>query len=151
MNGDILESECEVLVNPVNCVGVMGAGLAKQFKARFPLMFAQYRQDCLNHRLSKGRSYIYPVDGGKKIANLTTKGDWREQSALTCIKDGLQDLASQMQQQGLHSVAVPAIGCGLGGLRWADVRPEISRWLGRPGLTVEVYAPPDRTSAKNRP
>ena len=141
VNGNIFDSRAQVLVNPVNCVGTMGAGLAKQFAARYPDMNELYRQECRKALVRTGEVRLHPVPDGHTVANLPTKNHWRNPSTLLYVKSGLQALGHAMLNAGLYSVAVPALGTGLGGLRWNDVEPLIRSELNLEGITVEIYPP----------
>ena len=139
--GNMLDSNAEILVNPVNCIGVMGAGLARQFKARYPEMYKQYRQDCLSGRITTGRVTMYRVRDGRTVAAFPTKNHWENPSKLEYVREGLKSLRSQLVNTTVGSIAVPALGSGLGGLDWRDVRPLIVEALQIDGLTVELYEP----------
>jgi O-acetyl-ADP-ribose deacetylase (regulator of RNase III) len=157
--GDIFASPCRVLVNPVNCVGVSGKGLAKEFKRRFPLSVKAYEKDCRDY--SAGRSLVsnlwlgspteYALDEhGKIIMFFATKLHWKEPSQLDDIDDGLCALAGNciVDPARYPSVAIPALGCGLGQLSWRDVLPLIQETAGemnKRGIDVEVYAPLEGT------
>lgn len=143
--GNILESDCHVIVNPVNSVGVMGAGLAKQIAARFPWSVGPYQSACSDW-FDAGHAYL--VRGGTPmdpdIIHLATKRHWRDPSRLEYVEDGLVDLVEIVARHGaIKSVAVPALGCGLGGLAWEDVEPLIVEAAGAmPRDTrVDIYAP----------
>ena len=122
---DIFESQAEVLVNPVNCKGVMGKGLALQFKNKFPQIYETYRRDCGLGALKVGFCYFYHHYNGIVIACLTTKDDWRDMSKLEWVKGGIKQLRALMEDGHFSSVAIPQVGCGLGGLDWNRVRPMI--------------------------
>ena len=116
----IFDSPAVNLVNPVNCVGVMGAGLAREFKNRFPQMFEAYKADCDAGLLTTG--VVRPYWGMEKnIICVATKDDWREPSRLGWVDLCLVGLANMAPIWG--SIALPQLGCGHGGLRWPDVRP----------------------------
>lgn len=141
-NGDILQSRCPALVNPVNCVGVMGKGLARQFRNRYPEMDRQYRQDCNRRLLQPGTVRAYPVSPNRTIICLPTKRHWREPSRLRDIAAGLDALADWIADNPVAGVAIPPLGTGLGGLRWDAVRPLIVRFADRfPDATTELYEP----------
>lgn len=124
--GDLLKAEVEALVNPVNCVGVMGKGLAAQFKAAFPEVFRQYKQACKRGEVVPGRMHIVARDGSPRyVVNFPTKNHWRDKSKLDDIRAGLDALAADVVRLGIRSVAIPPVGCGLGGLEWGAVRPLI--------------------------
>lgn len=143
-NGDILQSRCPALVNPVNCVGVMGKGLAKQFRNRYPDMDRQYRQDCNSRLLQPGTIRAYPVSPNRTVICLPTKRHWREPSRLQDIAAGLDALGDWITDNPVPGIAIPPLGAGLGGLRWNVVRPLIIRFADRfPESTTELYEPYD--------
>lgn len=138
--GDIFASECAILVNPVNCVGVMGKGLALKFKQRYPAMFGQYKRDCADLLYRPGEVRIVWSENsfgiGRRICNFATKDHWREPSKVEWIEIGLKGLKTKLHGS---SVALPMIGCGLGGLRWVDVEPLVVEILGDCEEKIEVY------------
>lgn len=139
--GSIFDSGCEALVNPVNCVGVMGAGLAKQFKERFPFAYQAYKSLCEDGYLEPGGT-MYCTDNGVKIIALATKDHWKDNSELEFISEGLYDLSRWLNSSEIHSIAIPALGCGLGGLDWNDVKPLIEEFAENlPDVFVKVYPP----------
>lgn len=140
INGDIFASTCQVIVNPVNTEGVMGAGLAKEFKKKFPSYASWWKDICTTVSLSGGSVYITHEPGRDGfIASFATKENWRNPSKLEWIERGLKLLAEQMKAQKLTAVALPRLGCGLGGLNWRDVKPLIAKHLGEIP-TVEIYS-----------
>lgn len=143
VTGNIFDSPAEVLVNPVNCVGTMGAGLARQFRERFHENYKRYLIECGHGRLLPGGVFWFD-EAGKEIANFPTKYHWRDFSKLGDIKSGLDDLVAKIAIRGVRSIAIPALGCGLGGLNWSDVKPLIERgfsWQAGTDLTAYVYPP----------
>lgn len=118
--GNIFNSSCEFLVNPVNCVGVMGKGLALEFKNKYPLNFEIYKKACDNTSFNIGNLLIVPVDN-KFIVNFPTKKHWRNKSDLEFIKIGLEELKVAIKDFNIKSIALPKLGCGLGGLDWNEV------------------------------
>lgn len=138
--GDIFTSDMRVLVNPVNTVGVMGKGLAKQFKIRFPTMFTAYKAACENNTLTVGKLHLYRTDA-KWILNFPTKGHWRAKSKLADIESGLQQFLHIYQSEEIESVAFPMLGCGLGGLDWQlEVKPLMENYLKDLSIPIEIYA-----------
>jgi len=126
--GDILRADAEALVNTVNCVGVMGRGIALQFKKAFPENFNRYKAVCDKKELQPGTMFIHDLNRFLKpryIVNFPTKRHWKGKSRMEDIEAGLKTLAEEMRQRGIHSVAIPPLGCGLGGLPWVDVRAKI--------------------------
>lgn len=123
--GDIFDSGCEALVNAVNCIGVMGKGLAFQFKKRYPEMFQDYQKACRDG-LRPGQMHIWENEG-KYIINFPTKDDLSP-SKLEYIRSGLIALAEVIKEKEIKSIAIPALGCGLGGLSWGQVQNELVRF-----------------------
>ncbi len=126
--GDILQADAEALVNTVNCVGVMGRGIALQFKKRFPENFRLYKAVCDKKELRPGKMFIYDLNrlyNPRYIVNFPTKRHWKGKSRMEDIEAGLQTLVEEVRKRDIHSIAIPPLGCGLGGLRWADVRAKI--------------------------
>ena len=141
VRGDIFDSPAQVLTNTVNCVGVMGKGVALEFRNRFPQMFSDYKTKCAQGNVKPGQPYLWENDSAQ-VLNFPTKRHWRDNSLLQDIEDGLKYLASSYQRMGIQSMAMPALGCGLGGLKWSEVQPLISKHLGSiPDLDVYVYEP----------
>ena len=139
-NRNIFNSNCEFIINPVNTVGVMGKGLALQFKNLFPNNFLKYRQHCLNGNLTIGKLLV-TSENNKKIINFPTKQDWRNNSELEYIILGLQKLEIAIQKFNIKSIAFPKIGSGLGGLDWNLVLEEIKKFHQRinPDVIIEIY------------
>jgi O-acetyl-ADP-ribose deacetylase (regulator of RNase III) len=127
VKGNLLDAEVEALVNPVNTVGVMGKGLALAFKKAYPDMFAAYASAAKRGELKIGEMDIHRTLMGepKFIINFPTKKDWRDPSKIEFIKEGLRDLIREVALRDIQSIAIPPLGCGLGGLNWAEVRPLI--------------------------
>lgn len=139
--GNLFESKAATLVNTVNCVGVMGKGVALEFKKRFPGLYKDYVERCRYKRVKLGEPYVYQELYGPKIINFPTKDHWRSPSKLSDIGAGLDYLATHAEEWGLTTIAMPPLGCGNGGLDWVDVGPLIYGKLERLGLEVEVFAP----------
>ncbi len=141
VKGDIFKSPAQVLTNTVNCVGVMGKGVALEFKNRYPQMFSDYKEKCDQGMVKPGQPYLWE-DDSSQVLNFPTKRNWRDNSLLQDIEDGLKQLASSYEKMGIQSIAMPALGCGLGGLSWSEVQPLIVKYLGAlPDLDVYVYEP----------
>lgn len=143
--GDLLDADVDALVNTVNCVGVMGKGIALQFKRRYPGDFKAYAAACARGEVQLGRMFVFPLDaisGPRYIINFPTKGHWRSRSRIRDIETGLSDLVHVIREQGIRSVAIPPLGAGNGGLDWADVEPVIRAAL-EPldDVDVRLYAP----------
>jgi O-acetyl-ADP-ribose deacetylase (regulator of RNase III) len=127
-HGDILRADTEALVNTVNCVGVMGRGIALQFKKAFPENFRTYELACRAGDVEPGRMFVFETGqftNPRYIINFPSKRHWRGKSRLEDIEAGLLALAEEIRQRGIRSIAIPPIGTGLGGLEWRDVRPLI--------------------------
>ncbi|MFN7455478.1 MAG: macro domain-containing protein [Pseudobdellovibrionaceae bacterium] len=148
VKGDIFKSPAQVLTNTVNCVGVMGKGVALEFKNRYPKMFGDYKAKCDQGKVKPGQPYLWE-DDVVQILNFPTKRNWRDNSLLQDIEDGLKYLAGSYEQMGIQSIAMPALGCGLGGLKWSEVQPLIVKHLGAlPDLDVYVYEPQNVAAIK---
>jgi O-acetyl-ADP-ribose deacetylase (regulator of RNase III) len=143
-HGDLLSADVEAVINTVNTVGVMGKGIALQFKSAYPANFRAYRAACARGDVKLGEMFVF--DAGQLvrprwIINFPTKGHWKSKSKLRDIEVGLDDLHRVIIELKIGSVAVPPLGCGNGGLRWSDVRPLIERKLGDLDATVVVFPP----------
>ncbi len=143
--GNLLETDVEALVNPVNTVGVMGKGLALQVKKAFPESFQPYKKACDSGSFGVGQ--VLTCDNGglhrpRYVTHLPTKEHWRNPSRLEWIESGLEALVAEIRRLEIASVAVPPLGCGLGGLRWEDVLPRIgAAFAALPEVRVLVYEP----------
>lgn len=143
--GDLLESPAEALVNAVNEVGVMGKGIALRFREAFPENTRRYMDACRAKRVRVGRMFVVREQnpmGQRWIINFPTKRHWRQPSRLEWIRDGLNDLVRVIQDRGIRSVALPALGCGACGLDWPQVRREIELALGNlDDVEITVFTP----------
>lgn len=156
--GDILTADAEALVNTVNCVGIMGRGIALQFRKAFPENFKAYEAVCKRRELQPGQMFVFPtgrLTNPRYIINFPTKRHWKGKSRLADIESGLKALVAEIRQLGIRSVAIPPLGCGQGGLDWADVRPRIERALSEvPEVRVLLLSPggaPAAISNSSRP
>jgi O-acetyl-ADP-ribose deacetylase (regulator of RNase III) len=144
--GNLLEADAEALVNTVNCVGVMGKGLALQFKKAYPENFEEYQLACQADEVKPGQMFIVPTgrfDNPRFIINFPTKRHWRNPSQLGDIKIGLDALVETVKQLNIRSIAIPPLGCGNGGLDWSEVAPLIEDAFAQvPDVRVLVYEPP---------
>ncbi len=135
VSGDLFTSSAQVLVNPVNCEGVMGRGLAVEFKCRWPSMFVVYQEACRTGACAIGRPWVcwstFPI-----IVCFPTKDSWRSPSQLSYIDAGLERLVEYIPRF-IHSLAFPKLGTGNGGLSWEEVQPVMERYLS--GLRQEVF------------
>lgn len=154
--GNLLEADVEALVNTVNTVGVMGKGIALQFKRAFPANFRAYREACRKGEIRLGHVWTFDtgVLGSRRyILNFPTKGHWRDRSRIEDVRAGLDSLVSTVAERGIGSVAIPALGCGNGGLDWHDVRPLIEAACARmPGVRAMIFPPegaPDPAAMPN--
>ena len=139
--GNIFDSPAQVITNTVNCVGVMGKGIALEYKSRFPAMFNDYKERCNSGRILIGEPYLWE-DDKIQILNFPTKRHWREKSKLDDIEAGLKYLANNYQKMGIYTLALAPLGCGNGGLNWKDVLPLMEHHLGDiPDLEVFAYRP----------
>lgn len=143
--GDILRADAEAIVNTVNCVGIMGRGIALQFKNAFPANFKAYKAACKRDEVQPGKMFVFEtgtLTNPKYIINFPTKRHWRGNSRMEDIDSGIVALAEEIRQRGIRSIAIPPLGSGLGGLNWGDVRPRIEAALhDLPDLDVIVFEP----------
>jgi O-acetyl-ADP-ribose deacetylase (regulator of RNase III) len=138
LNGDIFNSQAQVIVNTVNCKGVMGKGLALAFKQRYPDMFATYERDCQTGRLTIGRPTLYQKST-PWILNFPTKYHWRNPSKLEYIEKGLAFLVNHYKKAGIASIAFPKLGVQNGKLSWDDVGPLMAKYLSQMDIDVYIY------------
>jgi O-acetyl-ADP-ribose deacetylase (regulator of RNase III) len=156
--GDILAADVEALVNSVNCVGIMGRGIALQFKNAFPENFKAYAAACARGTVEPGRMFVFEtgtMTNPKYIINFPTKRHWRGKSRMEDIEAGLKTLVSEIETRRIRSVALPPLGSGLGGLHWPDVRVRVEEALSElENVDVLVYepngAPDTQTIARSR-
>ena len=141
LSGNLFESKARAWVNTVNCVGVMGRGVALGFKERFPEMFVDYQRRCERGEVRLGRPYLFKNLVGPWIVNFPTKQHWRQVTNLQDIISGLEYLRAQYKDWGIRSLAVPPLGCGNGQLEWRVVGPTLYRHLSEFDIPVELYAP----------
>ena len=144
LRGNLLENDAQALVNTVNTVGVMGKGIALQFKQRFPANFAAYAKACKLGQVQTGRMFITEpgeLTGPRWVVNFPTKQHWRDPSRMAWVVDGLQDLRSFLVSNAVASIALPALGAGLGGLPWDAVREHIEAALADLAVDIRVYEP----------
>ena len=156
--GDLLKADAEAIVNTVNCVGIMGRGIALQFKKAFPANFHAYARACEDGEVQPGKMFVF--DSGsftnpRYIINFPTKRHWKGKSRIEDIESGLVALAHEISERGIKSIAIPPLGAGLGGLDWGDVRPRIEAALrDLPNLHVLIYQPkgaPDVIKSRDVP
>lgn len=143
--GNILKAKADALVNTVNCVGVMGRGIALQFKNAFPSVFKEYAAACKKEQVQLGKVMVHDLnrlESPHYIISFPTKGHWRGKSHLKDIQAGLESLVSEVERLKIESIAIPPLGCGLGGLDWNRVRPMIeAAFAPLQDVRVLVYEP----------
>ena len=143
--GNLLESKAQALVNAVNTVGVMGKGIALQFKKRFPLNFKLYAAACKKGEVEIGKMFVVQesdLQGDKVIINFPTKTEWAKKSEYEYVEEGLKDLVRVIEAYQIESIAIPALGCGHGGLNWARVKARLEQHSGDlPHIQIEIFEP----------
>lgn len=153
--GNLLKAPVDALVNTVNTKGVMGKGIALQFKNAFPAMFKDYAAAAKRGEVTLGHMHVWPtqmLDGPRYIINFPTKGHWRAKSRIADIDSGLRDLVRIVRELGIMSIAVPPLGCGNGGLDWADVESRIRAAFGQlPEVDVHLFPPAGAPAAADMP
>jgi O-acetyl-ADP-ribose deacetylase (regulator of RNase III) len=151
-HGDILKAKADALVNTVNTAGVMGRGIALQFKKAFPDVFKAYESACKRGEVRVGEVLSYDLNRFEQphfVINVPTKKHWRGKSRMEHIESGLRALVDEVKRLRVRSVAVPPLGCGLGGLNWADVRPRIEEaFKALPDVNVLLFEPKGAPSAQ---
>ena len=145
--GDMFETPADIRVNTVNCVGVMGAGVALAFKTRYPDMFRDYKHACEAGEVQPGKLHVWKSLTGDWIINFPTKRHWRENSRYEDIAAGLVALRNYLSTQGKVTVALPALGCGHGGLDWTRVSRMIGEHLNGLDAEIVVFEPADSRAA----
>lgn len=139
--GDIFESKCLTIVNTVNCVGVMGKGIALEFKKRYPEMFFDYVNKCNAGQVKTGKPYVFYNGDGTQILNFPTKDHWRSPSRLSYVVEGLDWFVENYEKFNITSIAFPPLGCGNGGLTWGIVGPIMYQKLKELPIEIEIFAP----------
>lgn len=148
--GDIFKSKAQTLVNTVNTVGVMGKGIALEFRKRFPEMYQDYVRKCAARQVRLGVPYLFRRQSPPWILNFPTKDHWRSTANLADVIAGLEYLEKHYREWGITSLAVPPLGCGQGQLEWHVVGPVLYRYLNRLNIPVELYAPHTATSVETQ-
>ena len=145
--GDILKADVEALVNTVNCVGIMGRGIALQFKRQFPDNFLAYKTACDREEVQPGQIFVFEtrtLTNPKYILNFPTKRHWRGKSRMEDIETGLLSLVNEVQAREIRSIAIPPLGSGLGGLKWSGVRKRIeAAFSTAENVSIAVFEPSD--------
>jgi O-acetyl-ADP-ribose deacetylase (regulator of RNase III) len=140
INGNIFNSKCQTIVNPVNCVGVMGKGIATVYRLRYPQMFREYQELCDSRQLTPGALWLYnKQDNAPWILNFATKQHWENPSKMEWIEAGLQNFVNTYKERGITSVAFPLLGTHLGGLDTAGIKKLMDAYLGQCDIDVEIY------------
>ncbi|RMV73604.1 macro domain-containing protein [Pseudomonas coronafaciens] len=139
--GDMFQSEAQTLVNTVNCVGVMGKGVALEFKKRWPGLVSDYEKRCAEKLVKPGEPFLYKDMLGTSILNFPTKDHWRSPSKLSDIQNGLDIFVKNYKSWNITSIAFPPLGCGNGGLEWELVGPIMYKELSKVDISVEMFAP----------
>ena len=137
-NENIFNSKTMALVNPVNCMGIMGAGLAKEFKEKYPMMFKAYKKKCEKGLIKIGELSLFRTLE-KLIINFPTKTHWRIKSKIDWIEIGLIYFTEHYYKWNIKSIAFPQLGCGMGNLQWLDVKILMEKYLSNIDLIVEIY------------
>ncbi len=153
--GNLLRADAEALVNTVNCIGYMGKGISLQFKQAFPENFKAYAKACRARELHPGKMFVFRtgmLGNPKFIINFPTKRHWKGKSKIEDIRKGLLALVDEIQRLDVHSVAVPPLGCGLGGLDWSEIRPIIEEaFRTTREVRVLLFEPRGAPEAKTMP
>lgn len=150
--GDILSEDVEAIVNTVNCVGVMGRGLALQYKNKYPQNFKEYERACKKEMVKPGKMFVYQtgqLTNPKYIINFPTKRHWKDKSKIEDIEAGLDDLLQVIQKLHIKSIAIPPLGSGLGGLEWKVVKKIIEEKLSNIDCAIRVFEPLEQKIEKN--
>lgn len=147
--GDMFETPADIRVNTVNCVGVMGAGVALAFKTKYPAMFKEYKRECKAGNLKPGKLFIWKNLFGETVVNFPTKRHWNEPSRYEDIESGLTALHKFLSKEGNVKVTLPALGCGHGGLNWDNISKSIVKYLGNLEATIYVFEPSDSHNLNN--
>lgn len=153
--GNLLQADAEALINTVNCVGVMGKGIALQFKQAFPENFTYYAKACKKQHMQPGKMLIFETGSmvnPRYIINFPTKRHWKGKSSLQDIEAGLADLVAQIKRYRIRSVAIPPLGAGLGGLHWLQVKPLIETAFAElPDVQVLMFEPKGAPAVEQMP
>lgn len=138
-NGNMFAYQFDALINPVNCKGVMGKGLALEFKKKYPQNFMAYRKICDEHLLQPGSIYVTHFRPDPIIINFATKDHWKNPSKIEYIQKGMQQIVELLNNHRITSIAIPKIGCGLGGLNWEEVLPIITDKLQDFDINITIF------------
>lgn len=150
VKGNLLTANVQALVNTVNTVGVMGKGIALQFREKYSTNYRLYKEACKNGTIDIGKLLVVKdssLEGEKLIINFPTKKEWNKKSQYSFIEEGLKDLVRIIDEYSIKSIALPPLGCGNGGLKWEKVRPLIEKYLGQLDIEILVFEPNDEVKA----
>ena len=140
IKGDIFSSKCQTLVNAVNCVGVMGKGIALEYKLRYPKMYLEYREHCKNNLIKIGSLWLYTKqENSPWVLNFPTKFHWRNPSKIEWIELGLRKFVDTYEKKGITSIAFPLLGTHNGGLDKQTVLSLMYEYLGKCNIEIEIY------------
>jgi len=151
-NGDIFSEDAEAIINTVNCVGIMGRGLALQFKNKYPQNFKEYQTACKKEEVKPGRMFVHQtgqLTNPKYIINFPTKRHWKGKSKIEDVESGLDDLIKTIHKLGIKSISIPPLGSGLGGLNWQVVRQKIEAKIADVDCRIVVFEPLEQKIEKN--
>lgn len=137
LEGTVFNSGAKTIVNTVNCAGIMGAGIALEFKLRYPEMYEDYVQKCKDKQMKVGTPRIYKYSEDLWILNFPTKGHWRFPSKIQWIEDGLRYFAKNYKKIDIESIAFPKLGTSNGGLEWSEVKELMEKYLNN--VDIKVY------------
>jgi O-acetyl-ADP-ribose deacetylase (regulator of RNase III) len=140
-SGDLFETKADIKINAVNCVGAMGAGVALEFKKRYPKMFEYYRRACARKEIKPGKLQVWTSLDGTRVINFPTKRDWKDFSRYEDITKGLKTLREYLESEDNITVAMPALGCKNGGLNWTVVKGMIEKELKDLNAHIIVFEP----------
>lgn len=146
VTGDLFEQPVPALAHGVNCAGAMGKGIAVEFKKRWPAMYREYFQRCARGDLHPGGVFSYPTDSGpySMIYNLATQAHWRTGATLEVVGWCISNLLIQADRHAIQKIAMPRIGCGLGGLEWKAVQAEVERIANNNEIELIVVSLPEK-------
>ncbi|MBQ9313155.1 MAG: macro domain-containing protein [Bacteroidales bacterium] len=142
IKGNIFNTKVQTIVNTINCVGVMGRGIALVFKLRYPKMFDLYKEHCNSGLISIGKLWIYKNDSEQNpswVLNFPTKDDWKNPSKIEYVEQGLQKFVSTYKEKGITSIAFPMLGTANGGLNEKDVLELMKKYLTQCDIPIEIY------------
>ncbi len=145
IKGNLLNAQTQAIINTVNTVGIMGKGIALQFKERYPQNYKFYAKACKEGKVKTGKMFVFTesnLEGDKIIINFPTKEEWYRKSQYSYIEEGLKDLVTIIKEKNIHSISIPPLGCGNGGLRWDKVKFLMEKYLGNlKGVEIFIYEP----------